>query len=89
MRGTEHGVWSIIGERFGSGSDDVGYVPFPRRLIKMMADSFRGSTKRTEHRPTLQAAEAVRLKQEEHEEQRQRVAESLAVGGRLSRKRRP
>jgi hypothetical protein len=48
---------------------------------------FRDPQKQDAHAPSIQAIEALRQKQAQQEEQRRRIAQTIANGARLNRNR--
>jgi hypothetical protein len=58
------------------------------RGIQQIATAL-GRPRNEDDEPSVQAIEALRQKQEEHEEQKRRIAETIAGGAKLSRRRRP
>lgn len=54
--------------------------------IEQISKAFRPG-KQGKSEPPLQAAEAIRQSQAEHEERRRRIAKTIASGARLSRER--
>ena len=57
------------------------------RGIEQLSRSLRNPRNQNTIEPQIQAAEAFREKQAEHERQKGRVNEAIAAGARLSRKR--
>jgi hypothetical protein len=55
--------------------------------IEQIVRAFREPQEQDAHEPSIQAIEALRQKQAEHEEQRRRIAQTIANGARLSRNR--
>jgi hypothetical protein len=55
------------------------------RAIKRAARAFRDSENKGCDESSIKAIEAVRKKQEEHEEHRRRISEKIKNGARLSR----
>jgi hypothetical protein len=55
--------------------------------IEQIVRAFREPQKQDAHEPSIQAIEALRRKQAEHEEQRRRIAQTIANGARLSKNR--
>jgi hypothetical protein len=55
--------------------------------LKKLASTFPDFRKRGVDEPSVQAIEAIRKKQEEHEERKRLISESIASGARISRSR--
>jgi tRNA A58 N-methylase Trm61 len=57
------------------------------RAINQMARLFHNARKQSTDESSIQAIEAIRKKQEEHEERKRRISETIAHGARISRNR--
>lgn len=57
------------------------------RGIKQLSRSFRKPQGKDAGESQIQAIEAIRQRQAEHEEQRRRIIDSIAAGARISRRR--
>ena len=53
--------------------------------IEQMAKVFKRFQKQSADEPSIQAVEAVRKRQEEHEERKRRILQATANGARISR----
>jgi hypothetical protein len=57
------------------------------KAMEQIARAFREPQTRDAHEPSLQAIQALKQKQAEHEEQRRRIAQTISNGARLSKNR--
>jgi len=53
--------------------------------IEQVARAIRDPKKKDDLEPSIQAIEAIRRKQEEHEERKRRISQRIANGARISR----
>lgn len=76
---------SILVERSNPVADRPIASKVFLRAIEQIAGAFRQSRKPDTSEPSIQAIEAVRKKQTEHEERKRRISEEIANGARIGR----